>query len=102
LVIEFEEVYEVKCATTGLPFDKHHSIKEFASRNIYINPEYVVCVRDDPKISTLIKESNSSIRSENFTRVYMHRGQTGIDVIVSGDPTMVEQKLRGGKELLKG
>ena len=102
MIVEFEEVYEVKGATTGLPIEKHRNTKKFASRKIYINPEFVVCVRSDPKILHMLRESESNVGADKFTRIYMHRGQSGIDVVVAGDADLVEQRLKGERELLKG
>ena len=102
MIVEFEEIYEVKGATTGLPIEKHRNTKKFASRTIYINPEFVVCVRGDPKTLQMLRESESNVGADKFTRIYTHRGQSGIDVVVAGAADLVEQKLKGERELLKG
>jgi hypothetical protein len=45
-------------------------------------------------------------KRQQFTRVYMNRGQTGIDIIVVGTTTQVETKLfeqvQKERTLLKG
>ena len=102
MVVKFQEIYETKVATTGLPIDGQRREKKFASRDIYINPEFLVCVRADARTLSLIKEGNSEVSVDNVSRIYMHRGQTGIDVAVAGNADAIEQKLKGERGLLKG
>mgnify|MGYP003667172750 FL=1 len=40
---------------------------------------------------------------QGFTRITLDRGQTGLDIIVIGQPNIVEEKLKGDRrELLHG
>ena len=44
---------------------------------------------------------NLDIRQQ-FTRLVLNRGQTGLEVVVVGSPDIVYEKLKGGKRVLKG
>ena len=39
---------------------------------------------------------------QSFTKVYVDRGQTGIDFTVIGSVEHIKEKLNTGKQLLKG
>jgi hypothetical protein len=40
---------------------------------------------------------------QEFSRVYMNRGQAGLDVVVIGNPAVIEEKLNvRNKKILKG
>ena len=62
--------------------------KTFELRDVFINPEHIVCLREATGFSKLLAESdlvNTSINPRgSFTRVSMNRGQTGIDLVVVG------------------
>ncbi len=72
----------------------------FTLREVTINPEYVVCVREDSGMKQMLTEGmlppqlNGGLR---FTRVYLDRGQSGIDIVVVGNPQAIEEKLLPNK-----
>jgi len=78
----------------------------YTLREIYINPEHVVCLREDTFTGRLLEEGKlpqGLDDRQKFTKVQLNRGSVGLDVIVVGDPNIVENKLRiSKKELLKG
>ncbi len=78
----------------------------YTLREIFVNPEHVVCLREDYHTLTLLKEGRLPDNLDNrqkFTRVQMNRGSTGLDIVVVGSPSVVEQKLNiSTKTLLKG
>jgi len=42
---------------------------------------------------------------QRFTRIYLDRGQTGIDIVVVGDPEVIQadlKKAKSNKEVLHG
>ena len=81
---------------------------KFTLREVTINPEYVVCVREDVRTRRLLEEGQlpEGLDSrQRFTRVYMDRGQSGIDIVVVGDPESVQADLkqqRKNKQVLNG
>ena len=68
----------------------------FTLREVAINPQYVVCVREDMPMQRMLTEGllPEELSGEHkFTRVYLDRGQTGIDIVVVGNPDTIEEKL---------
>jgi hypothetical protein len=100
MIIKFVEVFE---ATRVHAKDDQRS---FSLREIFINPEHVVCVRSDPMFRRNLMEGNipeGLDARQEFTRVYMNRGQSGLDVVVVGTPDVIEEKLNiRQKSILKG
>ena len=81
--------------------------KTFELRDVFINPEHIVCLREATGFSKLLAESdlvNTSINPRgSFTRVSMNRGQTGIDLVVLGSAQEIRAAIsENQKTLLKG
>jgi len=80
--------------------------KSYKLREVFINPEHIVCLRNETRLKTLLKEGGlpeGLDERQEFTRVYMNRGQSGLDVVVVGCPEAVEEKINKTKKiLLKG
>ena len=80
----------------------------FTLKEVSINPEYVVCVREEERMTRMLQEGylpEGLDQRQKFTRVFLDRGHTGIDVVVVGEPEKVEADLKrakGKKELLNG
>ena len=78
----------------------------YTLREVYINPEHVVCLREDHHTQQLLVEGklpNDLDNRQKFTKVQLNRGSTGLDVIVVGSPSMIEEKLNfSNRVLLKG
>ena len=69
-------------------------------REVFVNSDHIVCLREELKIDH--KKLPDGLNSkQRYTRVYMNRGQVGIDFVVVGHPELVEKKLNA-KQLLKG
>ncbi len=104
MFITLTEVVE-NSTTTSLD---NRSKENFTLREVTINPEYVVCVREDVRYKKLLEEGrlpDGLDERQRFTRVYMDRGQTGIDIVVVGAPSQVESKIGKmpkNKEVLHG
>ena len=98
MVVKFVEVYE---STKTHSNDKSRT---YSLREVFVNPEQVVCVRTDDSFKQKLLEGtlpkNLDDRQE-FTRIYLNRGQVGLDVVVVGRAAVIEQKLNN-KQLLKG
>lgn len=81
--------------------------KVYTLREILVNPTHVVCLREDGATNRLLAEGRLPAgldTRQRFTRVFLERGQSGIDLIVVGSPDQVRQVIyeNSGKELLKG
>ena len=80
--------------------------QKFTLREVYVNPKHVVSLREDVNFKQKLKEgllpSNLDER-QKFTRVIINKGQTGLEIVVVGPPSLIEDKLQGGnRELLHG
>ena len=99
-MIKLIEVFETDNISTNLD---RGLTRKFSTRDIFVNPEHVVCIRAEAQLARKLREGRCSGIPEgidNFTRIYMDRGQTGIDVIVTGSPDEVKSRLSRG--VLKG
>ena len=80
--------------------------QRYTLREVTINPKYVVCVREDNAMQRMLTEGllPDELNNEHeFTRVYLDRGQSGIDIVVVGNPESVEEKLLpSGRKILNG
>ena len=102
MIKKFKEVYEDRSAHTIPSMSR---ARHFSTRDVYINPEHVVCLRLDDKMSKMIRDNqnDSTISSgDKFTRIFMNRGQSGIDIVVKGTPDQIERALRPATTVLKG
>ncbi|MEC7125001.1 MAG: hypothetical protein VXW16_03935 [Bacteroidota bacterium] len=81
------------------------SKQEYTLRDVFVNPEHVVMIREDAHLGRL-NESNSLLPGMNsdhkFTKLTINRGQTGTEIVVVGAPQIVEQKLKQNKTLIRG
>ena len=82
------------------------TIRDYALRIVYINPEHVVCLREDERALSLLNEgylpAGLDPRQE-FTKVSLNRGPSGQEITVVGPIHDVHDKLNSAnKSLLKG
>ena len=81
---------------------------EYKFREIFINPDHVVYLREDANLKTRLNEGTDNFPEgldtrQSFTRIQVHNGTTGSEFVVVGLPHIVENKLKGTpKELLRG
>jgi hypothetical protein len=98
MIVRLVEVFENKKFT--------QESKKYATREVFVNPDHVVCLRSEPNYGRLLQEGAlpEGLESvQEFTRVHMSRGQLGLDIIVVGSPSSIEGKLgRTQQELLRG
>jgi len=101
MVVKLTEVYkDNKFSDDGRLADS------FSLREIFINPEHIVCLREDETYKRLLSENRLGQldKRQIFTRVYLNRGQSGIDLVVVGTPETIQEKLglHSNKQLLRG
>ena len=81
---------------------------DFSLREVYVNPNHVVYLREDVLLKGKLQEHKLNFPEgldtrQSFTRLQIHNGTTGTEFIVIGTPSIVEAKLNAGKrELLHG
>ena len=78
---------------------------KYALREIFINPEHVVCLRSDDVTRQRLQENKlpqELDERQEFTRIQLNRGHNGLDVVVVGNPSTVEQKLQTARQVLRG
>jgi len=79
--------------------------KMYSLREIFVNPEHVVMIREDKRIREL--NENGKVASNldakhQFSKITINRGHTGTEIVVVGAPHVVENTLKNGKQLLRG
>tara|TARA_R110002020_G_scaffold135087_6_gene301711 strand:+ start:2550 stop:2837 length:288 start_codon:yes stop_codon:yes gene_type:complete len=86
--------------------DRSSNSLKYNLREIFINPKHVVAVRPDDRMRKMLNEGylpEDIDKRQGFTKVYIDRGQSGIDITVVGDAGIISQKLGiFEKNLLKG
>ena len=99
------KLVEVCPAAAYTTIENGGGLSKYILREIYLNPEHVVALRADQTMKTRLEEGRfiEELDSrQEFTRVYVNRGQSGFDVTVIGSPEVVQEKLSGNRQLLKG
>ena len=79
--------------------------KLYSLREVFVNPEHVVMIREEKRIKELNELGNVAPGLDNghqFSKLTINRGQTGTEIIVVGAPEMIENTLKSGKKLLRG
>ena len=79
--------------------------KDYKLREIYINPEHVVLMREDSNALRLLEENRlpkNLDKRQRFTRIVVQKGSNGQELVVVGAPELVEKKLFSEKQLLRG
>jgi len=75
-------------------------------RTVFINPDYVVCLREDHDTTNLLKEGRlpeDLDARQSFTRVSINKGTYGQDIVVVGPVEEIYKRLDfQKKQLLKG
>ena len=80
--------------------------KTYSLREVFVNPEFVVSLTPDINTKRLLTEGRLpeglSTQTE-FTRVTIHKGATGQEMVVVGGISDVRTKLfSGSSQILKG
>ena len=101
MLIKLVEVFKNGSYNEGGSIRPRYSLRE-----TYVNPDHIVCMREESELS--INESEPAVINEidsrqEFTKIHINRGQTGLDITVVGSLSVVQEKMIGNeKELLKG
>ncbi len=81
-------------------------MSSFRLTEVYVNPEHVVAIREDERMVQILREGklpDNLDERQSFTKIYIDRGHTGIDMTVVGDIQQIKEKLGLNKRtLLKG
>lgn len=80
---------------------------KYSVRQVYVNPDFVVCLREDDQTTGILQEESASLPSgldprHQFTKVRMNSGQGSFEITVVGDPDTIEGKLSNSSSLLRG
>lgn len=83
--------------------------KIYTLQEVSVNPSHVVCLREDDTMSRSLQEGllpDGLDLRQRFTRVFLERGHSGIDLVVVGAPEQVRAKIYENfaekRELLRG
>jgi hypothetical protein len=87
----------------------HHAVtsnNSYSLREVYINPQRVVSMREDTGFRSLLSEGelpDGLSDNQMFTRIFLDQGQGGRSIVVVGDPVSVDRKLTEGQaRVLRG
>jgi hypothetical protein len=84
----------------------HKILNDHRLREVYVNPKHVVAMRQDDRMLGLLEEGklpDGIDQAQSFTKLYIDRGNTGIDITVIGDLGSIKEKLGlDARSLLKG
>ena len=92
------KLVEVTSDKGGTYLNQKYRLKE-----IFVNPKHIVALREDNDMRVNMCEGSlpEGISPQmGFTRLYLDRGQHGLDVTVVGDPNSVREKLNLSKKQL--
>ena len=91
MLVRLTEVYEIP------------SQSKYGVREVSVNPEHIVALRQDYVAKQALTEGrmpDGLSGQADFTRIYLNTGN--LNLVVVGDPSMVETKLQNNKRVLKG
>ena len=84
----------------------HKVLGVYKLREVYVNPKHVVAMRHDDRMAGVLQEGllpPDLDERQSFTKLYIDRGHTGIDITVVGGLHIVKEKLGiDNRSLLKG
>tara|TARA_R100001015_G_C4635094_1_gene203460 strand:+ start:7243 stop:7536 length:294 start_codon:yes stop_codon:yes gene_type:complete len=82
------------------------SQRRYSLRKIYINPDHVMCLREDEVLKSVLREGNlisGMDKRQSFTRVTLNNNSMQQDVLVVGNLDEIYNKLQiETKNLLRG
>ena len=102
------KLVEIRQSSDVTKFTSKNKQQYFLSE-VYINPDHVVYMREDSVFKTRLLSEGLSPEGlsehQEFTRVNLSRGQSGVDIVVVGSVSTIQEKLglsSGGKNVLRG
>ncbi len=93
-MIRFTEVIERR---GGHITNTASSAENYEMRDVYINPEHIVMVREDMHLSTL-----PSFSGKKFTKLVVNRGSSTYETTVLGTVSEIYESINNRRSLLKG
>tara|TARA_R100001244_G_scaffold101156_1_gene75403 strand:+ start:112 stop:417 length:306 start_codon:yes stop_codon:yes gene_type:complete len=81
---------------------------KYKIRSVYVNPDFVVCLREDERTLQALKEDKRLLPDgldtrHQFTKLHINGGHGSFDITVVGSPDVIEEKLKNSNStLLKG
>lgn len=75
----------------------------YGLREVSINPEHIVAVRQDFAATSALKEGRMPeglSSAAQFSRIYLNT--SNLNVVVVGSPELIEEKARSNRRVLKG
>ena len=97
MVVKLVEVHSHQSVT---------SKNSYSLREVYINPQRVVSMKEDTGFRSLLSEGelpDGMSDNQIFTRIFLDQGQGGRSIVVVGDPLSVDRKLtEGQRQVLRG
>ena len=91
MLVRLTEVFEIT------------SQSKYSVREVSVNPEHVVALRQDPVAKSALFEGRmpDGLSGEaDFTRIYLNTGN--LNIVVVGTPAMIEERLKTNRRVLKG
>jgi|TARA_Y100000593_G_scaffold81621_1_gene152796 hypothetical protein len=88
------------CSNGAVTTNKMYSLRE-----VFINPEHVVMIREEKRLRELNERGNVASGldpAHQFSKLTINRGQAGTEIVVVGSPEVVESTLKNNKQLLRG
>ena len=100
------KLVEIKQDSDSKKFTNETEKKYFLSE-VFVNPEHIVCMREDTLLEQQFSESKQLFPKDldtrqNFTRMNLQRGQFGIDIAVVGSPKIISDTINENKKTLTG
>lgn len=102
MFIKLLEIYE-----EIINYNKAEGNKTFSIREIAINPEFIVSIKNDIFLEKLIKDNPKVAeglgKEQKFSRLYLNRGNAGQELIVLGNLDSILKMLdTTNKKVIKG
>jgi hypothetical protein len=88
------------CGTGAVTNNAKYSLRE-----VFINPEHVVMVREEHRLKQLNEQGLLCQGLDNdhrFSKIVIHRGNSGTEIVVIGAPEIIEKTLHTNKQILRG
>jgi hypothetical protein len=94
MLVTLVEVVEAKRGYSQQAENRQGST--YSLKEVTVNPNHVVCLREDINMSQRLVEGRlpkDVDERQRFTRVYLDRGQAGLDLTVVGSMTQTQESL---------
>ena len=88
------------CGTGAVTNNAKYSLRE-----VFINPEHVVMVREEHRLRTINEQGLISEEldiNHRFSKLIIDKGNTGTEIVVIGAPEIIEKTLHTNKQILRG